>query len=87
MPQNEARRRQRLAWGLLLLSGVMVLAGLAAGSEGWSLTGLAQELAGPDAGAAFHGVAACDCLRPGAALCAGIRSGGFFAFCALAGGA
>ena len=50
MPPLESRRRRRLACGLWLLSGLLAIAGLAAGSEGWSLAALARELAGPDAG-------------------------------------
>jgi iron complex transport system permease protein len=46
----ESQRRRRLGWGLLLLSALLAVAGLAAGSEGWSLVAFVRDLAGPDAG-------------------------------------
>ena len=48
MSVNDRQRRQRLAIGLALATALLLLAGLAAGSEGWSLTQLAQTWAGPD---------------------------------------
>ncbi len=47
--EHDARRRSQLAWGLLLLTALLLAAGLAAGSEGWSLRDLAALLQGPDA--------------------------------------
>jgi iron complex transport system permease protein len=49
MSQHDARRRTQLAWGLLLLTAMLLAAGLAAGSEGWSLPDLMALLQGPDA--------------------------------------
>jgi iron complex transport system permease protein len=49
MSEHDARRRTQLAWGLLLFTAVLLAAGLAAGSEGWSLTDLMSLLQGPDA--------------------------------------
>jgi iron complex transport system permease protein len=49
MSEHDARRRSQLAWGLLLLTAVLLAAGLAAGSEGWSLRDLAALLQSPDA--------------------------------------
>jgi iron complex transport system permease protein len=43
-------RRRRLLWVLAAASGVLMLAGLAAGGDGWSWSGLTQLLRGPDAG-------------------------------------
>ncbi len=50
MPSRDHRRRRQLAIGLLVLTAALLVGGLAAGGEGWSLAGLAQTLAGPDAG-------------------------------------
>ncbi len=47
--EHDARRRSQLAWGLLLLTAVLLAAGLAAGSEGWSPRDLAALLKSPDA--------------------------------------
>jgi iron complex transport system permease protein len=47
--QADRTRRQRLALGLLLATLVLVLAGLAIGSEGWSLATLRADLAGAQA--------------------------------------
>jgi iron complex transport system permease protein len=49
MSEHDARRRSQLAWGLLLLTAVLLAAGLAAGSEGWSLRDLMALLQGADA--------------------------------------
>ncbi len=49
MSERDARRRTQLAWGLLLLSAALLAAGLAAGSEGWSVPGLMAMLQGSDA--------------------------------------
>ncbi|MEY4562606.1 MAG: hypothetical protein RLZZ618_1883, partial [Pseudomonadota bacterium] len=46
----DGRRQRWLVLGLLLLGPMLVVAGLAAGSEGWSLPGLWRELHGDDAG-------------------------------------
>ncbi len=43
-------RRRRLLLALALASGLLLLAGLAAGGEGWSASGLMQVLQGGDAG-------------------------------------
>lgn len=43
------RRRGRLAWQLGLLSLLLLVAGLAAGGEGWSLPALGELMSGPDA--------------------------------------
>ena len=48
-PESDARRRSRLAWGLLWLTVVLLAAGLAAGAEGWSLRDLMALLQSPDA--------------------------------------
>ena len=48
MSEIDCQRRQRLAIGLLLITLLLAVAGLAAGSEGWSLVGLAQTWSGPD---------------------------------------
>ena len=48
MSDLDRQRRQRLAIGLLLITLLLAVAGLAAGSEGWSLVGLAQTWSGPD---------------------------------------
>ena len=45
-----APRRGRLLWALLGISALLLLAGLAAGGDGWSPAGLWQLLQGPDAG-------------------------------------
>ena len=50
MSEPDRRRRQRLATGLTLISLLLLLAGLAAGSEGWSLAGLVDTWNGPDGG-------------------------------------
>jgi iron complex transport system permease protein len=47
-PDEAARRRLLLA--MAALSALLLLAGLAAGGDGWSLAGLGQLLQGPDAG-------------------------------------
>jgi iron complex transport system permease protein len=44
----DRRRRRRLAIGLALATALLLLAGLAAGSEGWSLARLADTWAAPD---------------------------------------
>lgn len=44
----DARRRRSLAWALVLLSLGAIVAGLAAGSDGWSLSGLWQLATSPD---------------------------------------
>jgi iron complex transport system permease protein len=49
MSEHDARRRSQLAWALLLLTAVLLAAGLAAGSEGWSMRDLTLLLQGPDA--------------------------------------
>jgi iron complex transport system permease protein len=48
MSRMDRQRRQRLAIALLLITLLLAVAGLAAGSEGWSLVGLAQTWNGPD---------------------------------------
>jgi len=48
MSDIDRQRRQRLVIGLLLTTLLLAAAGLAAGSEGWSLFGLAQTWSGPD---------------------------------------
>ena len=48
MSDIDRQRRQRLVIGLLLTTLLLAGAGLAAGSEGWSLFGLAQTWSGPD---------------------------------------
>ena len=48
MDATDHRRRQGLAVGLALASALLLLGGLAAGSEGWSLAQLAQTWRGPD---------------------------------------
>jgi iron complex transport system permease protein len=45
-----SRPRRRLLLALAMASAVLLLAGLAAGGEGWSLSALAQMLHSPDAG-------------------------------------
>lgn len=45
----DRQRRTRLALGLLLITLLLVVAGLAAGSDGWSLTALVQTWNSPDA--------------------------------------
>ena len=49
MSEHDAQRRARLAWGLAVLSGLLLAAGLAAGGDGWSLPALVDTLRGPDA--------------------------------------
>ena len=44
----DQRRRLRLSLGLGVLTLLLVVAGLAAGSEGWSLTELVRLLSGSD---------------------------------------
>ena len=44
----DARRRRSLAWALLVLSLGALVAGLAAGSDGWSLSALWQLGTSPD---------------------------------------
>ena len=46
---TDRRDRIRLAAGLLVLGVLLAAAGLAAGSEGWSITALWRDLHGPDA--------------------------------------
>ena len=48
-PHLDRQRRTRLALGLLLLTLLLGVAGLAAGSDGWSLGGLVQTWNSPDA--------------------------------------
>ncbi len=48
MSADERRARSRLVWGLALLTLLLGVGGLAAGSEGWTLTGLIDTLQGPD---------------------------------------
>jgi iron complex transport system permease protein len=48
MAASDAQRRRRLAVGLALASVVLMVGGLAAGSEGWSLSALARLGSGPD---------------------------------------
>jgi iron complex transport system permease protein len=50
MADRDAVRRRRLALGLAVVTVVLVLAGLAAGSEGWSPARLFELLRGPDGG-------------------------------------
>jgi iron complex transport system permease protein len=50
MAERAALRRRRLAVGLVVVTVLLVLAGLAAGSEGWSPSRLFQLLRGPDGG-------------------------------------
>ena len=49
MSEHDALRRTQLAWGLLLLTAALLAAGLAAGSEGWSVPDLMALLQGSDA--------------------------------------
>ena len=49
MSEHDAQRRARLAWGLGLLTLVLLAAGLAAGGDGWSLPALIDTLQGSDA--------------------------------------
>ncbi len=48
MNATDVQRRRRLAIGLVLATLLLLLAGLAAGSEGWSLANLIRTWAGPD---------------------------------------
>ena len=48
MIATDRQRRRRLALGLALATVLLLLAGLAAGSEGWSVTGLVGVWTGPD---------------------------------------
>ena len=48
MPDDNRQRRRRLAIGLAMLTLLLLAAGLAAGSEGWSLQQLLQTWRGPD---------------------------------------
>jgi iron complex transport system permease protein len=48
MLEVDIRRRQRLAIGLALITVLLMVAGLAAGSEGWSVVRLVQTWHGPD---------------------------------------
>ncbi len=48
MSGQDRQRRHRLAVGLALLTLLLLLAGLAAGSEGWSLQDLMRTWSGPD---------------------------------------
>jgi iron complex transport system permease protein len=47
---TDGAARRRLAWGLLLATAALALAGVAAGSEGWSLADLSLLLRGDEAG-------------------------------------
>jgi iron complex transport system permease protein len=49
MSDDDRQRRRRLAIGLAVLTLLLLLAGLAAGSEGWSLQDLMRTWSGPDA--------------------------------------
>ena len=49
MKNIDTQRRVRLVVGMAVLTALLLLAGLAAGSEGWSIAGLLHTLAGPDA--------------------------------------
>ena len=49
MSEHDAQRRARLAWGLGLLTLILLAAGLAAGGDGWSLPALIDTLHGADA--------------------------------------
>jgi iron complex transport system permease protein len=48
MSSDDRQRRHRLAIGLAVLTLLLIAAGLAAGSEGWSLRELARTWSGPD---------------------------------------
>ena len=48
MSDDDRQRRRRLAIGLALITLLLLLAGLAAGSEGWSMRQLLQTWNGPD---------------------------------------
>ncbi|MEP7103056.1 MAG: iron ABC transporter permease [Burkholderiales bacterium] len=48
MSEIDRQRRRRLALGLALVTALLLIGGLAAGSEGWSLTRLAQTWNSPD---------------------------------------
>jgi iron complex transport system permease protein len=48
MSAHDARRRRMLALGLILTTPVLFVAGLAAGSEGWSLSGLSHTWSSAD---------------------------------------
>jgi iron complex transport system permease protein len=48
MATTDRQRRRRLVLGLTLVGVLLLLGGLAAGSEGWSLAQLAQTWRGPD---------------------------------------
>ena len=48
MSDADRQRRRRLAIGLALMTLLLLIAGLAAGSEGWSLQQLLQTWSGPD---------------------------------------
>ena len=48
MCNEDRQRRRRLVVGLVLITLLLLMAGLAAGSEGWSLHHLAQTWSGPD---------------------------------------
>ena len=49
MSEHDALRRTQLAWGLMLLSAALLAAGLAAGSDGWSVSDLIALLHSADA--------------------------------------
>ena len=48
MASDDSRRRRRLAFGLAASTLVLVAAGLAAGSEGWSLAALWRTWKSPE---------------------------------------
>ncbi|CAN5173686.1 iron ABC transporter permease [soil metagenome] len=49
MSDEDRQRRRRLAIGLCLMTALLLAAGLAAGSEGWSIAATIDLLRGPDA--------------------------------------
>lgn len=49
MMSRDLQRRARLVVGLAVISALLLVAGLAAGSEGWSITEMMGTLNGPDA--------------------------------------
>ena len=50
MSNADLQRRRRLVLGLIAITMLLLAAGLAAGSEGWSISALAATLQGPDGG-------------------------------------